>query len=169
MENVQSAGRKSLFFARTAPAASLRQRSGCGDRVRVRQSYSKQRPETPQNATAGGEIRSWRSTLPSSSSLRRRWISTARREFSRSISTRLKLAIKSRDRDSVRGGIRYPGDARDLEYLSKKIRSTPRFPIRVLEELIEYTRAVISRYAPMRNPVVRTEEFKAMQKRIKNL
>jgi predicted Zn-dependent protease len=38
-----------------------------------------------------------------------------------------------------------------------------------IQRFLEYTRGVISKYAPLRNPIVRTDEFRAAQKRIGRL
>lgn len=63
-------------------------------------------------------------------------------------------------------------DNRGLCQLWSVLKNNPShspFPEKVLDELDEFTRATTSRYAPLRNPIVRTEEFKSVEKRILKL
>jgi hypothetical protein len=80
----------------------------------------------------------------------------------------VKLGIKSAMDVLYLGGFDIRGMLQIWEIFEKNPQHSP-YPDKILEDLMEYTRILMTRYAPMRNPVVRTEEFKAIQKRIVNL
>lgn len=80
----------------------------------------------------------------------------------------VKLGVKSGMDVLYKGGFDIRGMLQIWEIFEKNPQHSP-FPDKILEELEEYTRVLMTKYAPMRNPVVRTEEFKAVQKRIVNL
>jgi predicted Zn-dependent protease len=63
-------------------------------------------------------------------------------------------------------------DNRGLLHVWSVLEENPEhspFPEKVLEELSGYTRDILSKYAPLRNPVVSTQSFSIIRKRIQNL
>lgn len=63
-------------------------------------------------------------------------------------------------------------DVRGLNEVWKVLQEHPNHApqsAEILDEVIEFTRQAINRYPPLRNPVVNTEKFKSIQKRILEL
>jgi predicted Zn-dependent protease len=79
-----------------------------------------------------------------------------------------KLSIKAAIDLMYRAGF----DIRGLLHVWATLAANPEhspFPEKVLDELSDYTRDTISLYAPLRNPIVSTQSFQAIHKRIQNL
>jgi hypothetical protein len=80
----------------------------------------------------------------------------------------IKLSIKSGIEVLYKAGFDIRGMLQIWSVLAANPSHSP-LPPNVLSELSDYTRTVISRYAPLRNPIVSTEDFQSVHKRIMKL
>ena len=80
----------------------------------------------------------------------------------------VKNSIKSGIDILYKGGFDIRGMLQVWTILGENSTHSP-FADKVLDELSDFTRTIISRYAPLRNPIVRTENFQAVHKRIMKL